>query len=419
MKRFAPFLLAATIISVLSVASPSHAGIDPTRITNQPGATLLLPYFEAGFSSGPNTTFSFGVTGTQDPEAGGANSGPSTALTNVTIWSNLGYPVFRFNVYLTGYDMVDVNLRDVLNGHLPSTASAGQDPGDTISPVGAQSQDLSYPTCAGSLPPGPVPQSQVAHMRAALTGKQSPTNNRCYCLASSDQIARGYITIDAVGQCSSEFPTTINYFNNVLSPVNNLWGDYRVTPLGLTAPMVPLRASTTDPGTTTVGTYTFYGQQNSWTAADRRQPLATKFAAQFRRKGGKHPQTTTLVVWRDPKAPTTGNGFNCAQPPLDFPLPNDELVIFDEQETPFVSRTTPFGKATQRVVVGKSFAVVPNAGWLFIDLNHSEKLGPSADTRAAQAWVVEIQKLGTAPTMTYPVTVLDSAQSVTHTGAAG
>ena len=42
-------------------------------------------------------------------------------------------PVLGFNVYLTGYDVQTINLRDILlSGALPRTASRGQDPFDAV-----------------------------------------------------------------------------------------------------------------------------------------------------------------------------------------------------------------------------------------------------------------------------------------------
>src|SRR5689334_3742186 len=58
---------------------------------------------------------------------------PSSAdeFAHITVWAaDLSFPVLDFNVYLTGYDVQSINLRDILiNGVLsPRTASAGQDP---------------------------------------------------------------------------------------------------------------------------------------------------------------------------------------------------------------------------------------------------------------------------------------------------
>src|SRR5262249_3535028 len=155
--------------------------------------TLLLPYFEVAFpkkigakGSGIDTIFSIN------------NASRFAVLTHVTIWSDLAVPVTVFNVYLTGYDVQEIDLRDVLNGHLPRTASPGQDPNDPISPHGPLSQDITYASCGGQLPyPDPLPVETIEHIRAALTGKMSPLLGKCLGrdFGEKKPIARGYVTI--------------------------------------------------------------------------------------------------------------------------------------------------------------------------------------------------------------------------------
>src|SRR5579864_4712784 len=83
-----------------------------------PGATLLLPFFEVDLGNPNGLTTLFAVN----------NASASAVLAHVVLWSDLSVPVLEFNVYLTGYDVQTVNLRDILvYGNLPQTASAGQD----------------------------------------------------------------------------------------------------------------------------------------------------------------------------------------------------------------------------------------------------------------------------------------------------
>src|ERR1700674_4371 len=109
-----------------------------------PAATLLLPYFEVDLNNPNGLTTLFSVN----------NASATAILVHVVIWSDLSVPVLDFNIYLTGYDVQSVNLRDIIvNGSMPQTASAGQDPGDTISPKGLLSQDINFASCNGILPP--------------------------------------------------------------------------------------------------------------------------------------------------------------------------------------------------------------------------------------------------------------------------
>ena len=93
------------------------------------------------------------------------------------MWSTWSIPVIDFDIYLTGYDVQTINMRDILvNGILPNTASAGQDPTDSISNHGIISQDINFASCTGTLPyrvPA-VSDTFRAHLRALLTGNRSP-----------------------------------------------------------------------------------------------------------------------------------------------------------------------------------------------------------------------------------------------------
>ena len=49
--------------------------------------------------------------------SGSINNASATAvLAHVTVWSDWSVPVLDFDVYLTGYDVQTINLREVLLG---------------------------------------------------------------------------------------------------------------------------------------------------------------------------------------------------------------------------------------------------------------------------------------------------------------
>src|SRR6187549_2594512 len=114
--------LCLALVSLLGLGGQAFAVIG--TIDDVPAATLLLPYFEVDLNStsGVNTLFSIN------------NASASAALAHVTVWSDQSIPVLDFDVYLTGYDIQTISLREVLqNGNLPRTASFGQDtPQDSI-----------------------------------------------------------------------------------------------------------------------------------------------------------------------------------------------------------------------------------------------------------------------------------------------
>jgi hypothetical protein len=156
--------LCLALLGLLALGGQALAVI--CAIDEVPAATLLLPYFAVDYTSpdgsGTNTLFSIN------------NASATAILAHVVVWSDLSVPVLDFNVYLTGYDVQTINLWDILaKGNLPQTASAGQDPGDHISPKGAFSQDINFASCSGLLPPPTLPADFVAHLQASLSGRAS------------------------------------------------------------------------------------------------------------------------------------------------------------------------------------------------------------------------------------------------------
>jgi hypothetical protein len=198
--------------------------------------------------------------------------------------------------------------------------------------------------------------------------------------------------------------------------------------------MVAIEADGTNPATSTPGSYTFYGRYDGWSAIDHREPLATSFAAQYA-QGGGFDAGTDLLVWRDTKLDQ--DPFTCpatlgSQPPW-YPLPQEGLVVFDEQERPIFNAIfpiecppcpppqsiIPFPAATQRTPVNSPAFPVPFAfGWMFLDLNVSNATyagsNPPADPKAAQAWVVATESSHAHFAVALDAYRLDSACSPGH-----
>ncbi|HEY4593978.1 MAG TPA: hypothetical protein VIJ61_16285, partial [Thermoanaerobaculia bacterium] len=219
MKRIAPGFVA---LCLLALAGPATAAT--LKVAPEPAATLLLPYFAVDYTSsdgsGENTLFSVN------------NASAQPVLAHVVIWSDLSVPVLSFNIYLTGYDVQTINLWSILrSGLLPQTASAGQDPNDTISPQGAFSQDVNFSSCNGLLPLPTLPADFVQHLQNSLSGRASTVfGGLCAGRSLGDSIARGYITIDTVNNCTLRFPGDAGYFaadgSGDVTNQNVLWGDY-------------------------------------------------------------------------------------------------------------------------------------------------------------------------------------------------
>jgi hypothetical protein len=127
----------------LLLGSPASAVIG--TIDAVPAATLLLPYFEVDIANSNGVTTLFSIN----------NASNLAILAHVTVWTDQSVPALDFDVYLTGFDVQKINLRDIfVNGNLPVTASVGQDPNDTISPKGSVSQDIDFTSCS-ALPYAP------------------------------------------------------------------------------------------------------------------------------------------------------------------------------------------------------------------------------------------------------------------------
>ena len=362
------------ISTVLALALAATAAAVPARavtcaLDDVPAATLLLPYFEvdAGNPNGRTTLFSID------------NISSSAQLAHVVLWTDLGIPTLRFDVYLTGYDVQTINLRDVLNGTLPQTADAAEDPDDRTSPKGEFSQDTTFPGCAGALPPAPLSAAAVQSLLRAHTGQSLPEEpGSCSGTAIGDGIARGYVTVDVATRCSTLSPGDSGYFGagGVASDANVLWGDFFYVAPGDTAVaqaqnLVRLES---DPSVVVpdLSFYTPYAPRASG-HPDYREPLPTVWAVRYLDGGGFHG-TTDLIVWRDAVYPNAA--FPCNAPLHPLYSGARRLVAFDEEENasvvdcPAGCTFLPPAGATSRIHIGGSAFPIPyEFGWLFLDLH--------------------------------------------------
>jgi hypothetical protein len=416
------------ILSILSVATSGHSADDPARISNEGAPTLLLPYFEVqlpsergGRLSGRTTIFTIGS----------AFSGAE--LARVTLWTDLGIPVFAFHVYLTGFDVQTIDIREIIEGRLPQTASTGQDPGDTISNHGSISQDINFISCNGFLPPAPLDAATIDHLRAAFTGAQSPLLGGCVGLDHGEKkpLARGFVTVDEVITCSALLPSDSGYYAELHNQQRPMWGQYFLVdqkPGGTRTAkgdaMVHIRAGAivgggaTDPQITTPGEYTFYSRFNGSAATDQRQPLATKFIARYSviPRDRLFSKGTSLIVWRDPKVSTVA-AFPCGTTPSWFPLGQEEIIAFNDEEDPVAITSSPFGAATQLVTMNGPALPLPfETGALYMNLNTlvaDAPATPTEDPAAAQAWVTAVYD-GKRSSNLVRAIALDSATEVSH-----
>ena len=432
MKKIAVCL---ALIGALALGGAANAEI--CTIDDVPAATLLLPYFEVDLNSTNGVTTLFSVN----------NASASATLAHVTVWTDLSVPVLDFDIYLTGFDVQTMNMRDIVNGILPFTADNGadvQDGQDDDSPKGPLSQDINF---LGSTGPcldsaggayGPLSAAFVeGHLKPALTGHASSLSN-CVGVDYGDNIARGYVTVDTVTTCNLDFPSTPGYFTSVADFRNLLWGDYfYVEPgenfaQGETLVHIEACSGGAPPYIGFVGNgaghcpfgpgdFTFYSRYVSNLGTDQREGLASQFAVRYI-TGGLFDGGTDYIVWRDSRSTDIIGGSCPAENDFAwYPLNQDLVVAFDEEENseelcflesdvspPTGGQQTCFPIETGRYNVENS--TVPGSqsldpsfdfGWMFLDLDLTSQV-------ESQAWVTAVMSAEGRYSVGFDAVQLDS-----------
>jgi hypothetical protein len=393
-------LLGLVAVLALCTLPASRAQASIGTMDNVPGATLLLPYFETDLGNENGVQTAVRVT----------NASATAILLNVTLWTDYGVPTYSFPIYLTGYNSADLDMRLLFKGIPPVTASAGQDPTDTISPKGQFSQDINFASCNGVLPPPAIPAATVTALRAAHTGQGSTLfGGMCSGVAHGDTIARGYVTMDTVNSCGGEaLPSDANYFTNRATNQNVAIGNVlyvnRSQNLAFSEPLVSLEASANDPLTSTAGSNTFYGRLVGFSSSDHREPVSAITQGRFI-NGGVFNGGTDLVVWRDPGVAVTP--FTCGNTPTGYPLTQQEAVAFDEEENFTAIAGSPFPYATQRV---SGNALSPYT-FGFFRLNLTRSGGDAAITGRQQSYVSMHYKSGAGLGNALPAQQLSNASN--------
>lgn len=377
--------LCLALVALLGLGGQAFAVIG--TIDDVPAATLLLPYFEVDIANGDGVNTLFSVN----------NASATAVLAHVTVWSDQSVPVLDFDVYLTGYDVQTINLRDIfVNGNLPRTASDGQDPADTISPQGPASQDINFASCSVLPYTNPaVSPSFRAHLQAWLQGNQSPATGNCAGSKTRDNILRGYVTVDTVNACNLFFPSDWAFYAPFVTDQNVLWGDYfYVNPGQNFAQGETLVHIESCPTCFVPGDHTFYGRYNGATADDAREALPTTVAARYL-NGGGFDGGTDFLVWREANASAAAYSCALAGPPSWYPLEATQIVLFDEEEQPVTTENCPSGDPTceqevgipneaQRVDVAGDLLTPFDFGWAYLNLQHPDT---AYGDPYAQTWV--------------------------------
>jgi hypothetical protein len=386
LKKASLAIALAACLTALGSA-PVHAV--PNALDNKPAATLLFPYFEVDLNSATGMTTLFALQ----------NTYATALLVNVTLWSDHGIPVYNFPVYLTGYDVQAINLRDILNGTLPMTASDGQDPGDTSNPndgisnQGPSSQDINFASCNGILPPAALDSTAQTALRNALTG-QTIGGGQCVGNNYGDNVARGYITADTVNHCNAGTPDTPGYSTSITYQ-NSLVGDWFLVNQNenfmqadaAVAVEAVLPVPDFVPDNYVAGDQSFYGRLNAWTGVDDREPLPTTWAMQAINYHG------SVHVWRDTKR--TPAAFACGGLQSTLSVESSGMFGMDSESYLTTAASSPAPWAAQRVDYDQATFALPavKTGWHYLSLQHNDGnvAGLSGDPTAAQSFVTVVR----------------------------
>ncbi len=340
-------------------------------------ATLLFPYFEVdlGDPLGVGTLLSIN------------NGGGGGDLVRLVAWTDWGIPTLAFDIYLKPFDVETINVGDLFNGNIPSTGGGA----DLSSFSGCDVHPPSHNNPSLSL-------NDQAQLKADHVGLEGPVfPESCVGAPHPDMIARGYITVDVVRQCSGiesgntggvlVSPASPSYFTDgggapgVAEAANVLWGDLIYVDSNNKAAQgseaIPIWANPTK----FVGAdhFTFYGRFSGWDGRDERVPLPSRWNQRFL-NGGPFAGGADLIVWRDPGVQVSS--VTCGTTPPPFPLKDSSSVGDLDGNSMGLAGNIHFPLATQRVSVD-SLGLPFTFGWLQLSFVASS-IGV---TGSHQAWV--------------------------------
>jgi len=329
------------------------------------GSTLLFPYVEVDLADPNGVTTLISVNNWFFPET----------LVRLVMWTDWGIPTLAFDIYLKAFDVQTINVRDLLAGMVPVTG------------VGA---DLSsFPYC-DTMPPTysspALTPGEIAHLRTAHIGQPGHIDGLCYGADHGDQMARGFITVDVVDECSdvegfepyyTPANTSYPYFMEgggslgIAIIDNRLWGDVVYVDFSNDfaqgSEAVSLWADPAD--FTGSNVFTFYGRHSGNDGRDERVPLPNFWVQRFL-NGGPFAGGADLIVFQQP-ANFVSSAISCLDTPSWWPL-ETVVVTMDEDSDNFESFASDiFDLVTQRVpisAIGPSY----DFGWVQIGAGHRQ-----------------------------------------------
>ncbi len=346
------------LLAVVWLPTPA-ARAELCTIDAVPAATLLLPYFEVDLSRFPR------LKKVEETVISLQNASAAPALAHVTLWTDLSVPTLAFDVYLTGYDVEEINLAELFyTGEIKGLKTAESTSGFVL----------------GETPAGGI--QTVQKLIQAHRGQ--PVDGQCYSTVPDLNVARGYVTIDNVNASSTLFPSDPGYFgmDGIASSKNVLWGAVFVANSKAVRSDLLVHV---EAGSSMPGDYTFYGRYVGFNGSDGREPLGTTWGARYS-TGSRN--RTDVIVWRDSTAVQRPFSCDALGESGWYPLGQTQVVAFNDSSDPiellFDSETGEpvpgFPAETQKVKVGSGdLKVAPfKSGWIYFNLLHtSTGLGQS------------------------------------------
>lgn len=175
MKRFVTLALVSAL--VLGASSMVYANV--CAFDAVPAATLLFPFVTLDYNaptSGVSTSFSI------------TNVSAEAQVVHVTVWTDFSAAILDFNILLTGYDVISMNIRDILiNGQLPVTKYEAHAGDEGVADNGPVSSDntASNATWIANLMDPPQPTTDL--------GTRCNTGNSSYPGLYSTPIPPGFL----------------------------------------------------------------------------------------------------------------------------------------------------------------------------------------------------------------------------------
>jgi len=294
-----------------------------------PAATLLFPYVvvDVDLAGAPDPAGYTTITGV-------VNVSRAAIIVHFTAWDATSVPRIDFDEILSGYDVLQINWRDFLNGRFDLfdtsatnfTAAAPYtfDPfewgpdgrgqptsGDTLTT--AQNRNGITTSMCTTVPPYGNRSDLATTIRSLLTGvlKAYP-HDGCGTTRSlrADKTYWGanltaapiffYVTADVVSACNLSFPTDTAYWTTFASNRNVITGDvFYLKPPGTAGgysesyPAIAIESAASIARATT---FPFYGEKT--TSETHREPLATAFGFRYFNSAADGV-TSNVILWKN------------------------------------------------------------------------------------------------------------------------